>query len=137
VLGPADLPRLCAHFDRDEAEFLAAYAETRRGKPALKTGEDGFCVFFRKDAGCSVHPARPDVCRAWPFFRGNLVDAVSFSLACEDCPGINREIGHRDFALAGFLYLRESDLLAGDLEREGRALIVAERDLPFPGGAPA
>jgi Fe-S-cluster containining protein len=137
VVGPADILRFRAHFDVGEAEFLAAYAETRRGKPALKTGQDGFCVFFREDAGCSVHPARPAVCRAWPFFRGNLVDASSFFLAREDCPGISRETGHRDFALAGFAYLREMNLLAGDPLREGRALIMTERDLPFSGGVPA
>ena len=137
VLGPADMARLRSRFRRNGAKFLAGRTETRRGKTVLKTGKDGFCIFFRQDSGCSIHPLRPDICRAWPFFRGNLVDRFSFFLAREDCPGIRRETAHHDFARAGFAYLRDLDLLARDPGKEGRALIVAERDLPFPGRVPA
>lgn len=89
-----------------------------------------FCLFFEAGKGCAVHPARPDVCRAWPFFRGNLVDGVSFDMAKEDCPGIRREASHEDFAREGFRYLNDYKLRARDILHEGRALIVDESELP-------
>ena len=130
VVGPRDLPRLCAHFHLPADEFLALYTENMGGKPVLKCGEDGFCMFFRAGKGCGIHPARPAVCRAWPFFRGNLVDAVSFDMARVDCPGIRREASHEAFAREGFRYLNDYHLRARDVLREGRALIVDESELP-------
>ena len=130
VVGPGDLPRLCAHFGLPAEEVLARYTENMGGKPTLKCGEDGFCLFFKAGRGCSIHPARPAVCRAWPFFRGNLVDEVSFSMAREDCPGILREVSHVRFAREGYRYLKDYKLLARDGLHEGRALVVEEKELP-------
>ncbi len=130
VVGPRDLPRLCAHFRLPPEEVLVRYTERMAGKTVLRCGEDGFCLFFKAGAGCSIHPARPSVCRAWPFFRGNLVDEVSFAMAREDCPGISRTASHREFALEGMRYLEEYRLKAHDIHTEGRALIVEEDELP-------
>lgn len=130
VVGPRDLPRLCAHFRLPAEEVLARYTETLGGKPTIKCGEDGFCMFFKAGFGCGIHPARPAVCRAWPFFRGNLVDKVSFDMAREDCPGISREAGHAQFAHEGFRYLEDYKLLCRDTRTEGRAVIVEKHELP-------
>lgn len=134
VVGPRDLPRLCAYFNLAADEVLARYTEIIGGKPTLKCGEDGFCLFFRAGQGCSIHPARPAVCRAWPFFRGNLVDEVSFAMAREDCPGISREASHAEFAREGFRYLIDYKLRVEDRFHEGRALIVDENELPSGAG---
>ena len=56
----------------------------------------------------------PDVCRAWPFFRGNLVDADSWGMALDYCPGINPEAGHAAFVREGLRYLRENGLEGDD-----------------------
>lgn len=130
VVGPRDLPRLCAHFGLPAEEVLARYTEVMGGKPTLKCGDDGFCMFFKAGFGCGIHPARPSVCRAWPFFRGNLVDRVSFEMAREDCPGISREASHEQFAHEGFRYLEDYKLLCRDVRTEGRAVIVDKSELP-------
>lgn len=130
VVGPRDLPRLCVHFGLPAEEVLARYTETLGGKPTLKVGDDGFCMFFKEGKGCSIHPARPSVCRAWPFFRGNLIDPVSFEMAREDCPGISREASHAEFAHEGFRYLEDYKLRCRDIRTEGRAVIVDESELP-------
>ena len=130
VVGPRDLPRLCAFFGLSAETVLDRYTERMGGKPMLKCGEDGFCLFFQKGRGCSIHPARPAICRAWPFFRGNLVDPVSFVMARDDCPGISRSASHREFAREGFSYLKEYKLEAVDPAQEARALIVDEKELP-------
>jgi len=130
VVGQRDLPRLLAYFNMEKEAFLAKYTEIFDGKPTLVTGSDGFCLFFKEGAGCTIHEARPDVCRAWPYFRGNLIDELSFAMAREDCPGIVKTISHAEFAHDGYAYLKNNQLLCEDKKTDGRALIVAEEELP-------
>jgi Fe-S-cluster containining protein len=130
VVGPRDLTRLTVHFGLPAEEVLSRYTEMMGGKPTIKVGDDGFCMFFKEGRGCTIHPARPSVCRAWPFFRGNLIDPVSFEMAREDCPGIRREASHAQFAHEGFRYLEDYKLRCHDIHTEGRAVIVDESELP-------
>ena len=123
VVGPRDLPRLCAHLHMEADKFIRFYGYRRNAKIKIRTGPDNYCIFFLPGTGCSVHEARPDICRAWPFFRGNMVDATSLAMAKECCPGINSLIGHDAFVRAGLLYLKEKNLHASDPEREANALI--------------
>ena len=130
VVSPRDLPRLCMFFGLPAETVLKRYTEVMRGQPVIRCGSDGYCMFFEKGRGCSIHPARPAVCRAWPFFRGNLVDAISFAMARQDCPGISKTCSHADFAEEGYRYLCEYKLRASDRRTEGRMLIVSKDDLP-------
>ncbi len=124
VVSPADLTRLAGHLALPEAEVLARYCERLGGKWQLRAGADGFCIFFRPGAGCGVHAGKPAVCRAWPFFRGNIEDAASLAMAKEYCPGIAPEATHTAFAQAGRAYLRAHGLLARDPRCEANALIL-------------
>lgn len=114
VLTDKDEKRLAAHLGIPVDEMLARYTELRNGKVSILTGEDGYCVFFHHEKGCGVHPGRPDVCRAWPFFRGNLVDKTSWEMIQEYCPGVNPEAGHEEFVRQGREYLRREDLSRHD-----------------------
>lgn len=105
VMAAKDRARLAAHLGLSEQEMLSRYAERVGGKIRLVAGEDGFCIFFRDGKGCSVHPARPDICRAWPFFRGNLLDKSSWEMVQTDCKGICREAGHAAFRRQGKDYV--------------------------------
>ena len=99
-------PLFASEAERDE--FLTRHAEEKSGKRRLRSRADNYCVFF--DQGCSVHEAKPDVCRAWPFFKGNLEDAVSWKLAQDYCPGINAEASFAEFVEEGRRCLREDQL---------------------------
>ena len=123
VVGPRDQVRLAAHLHMTVDAFLNKYTRTRSGKHLVRTGEDGRCVFFRDGEGCIVHIAKPDVCRAWPFFRGNMVDAISFAMAKDFCPGIAKEATHEEFVVEGRQYLREHGLEARDGKHEANALL--------------
>lgn len=107
-MSDADIARLAGHLQLDRETMLARFAEWVGGKFRLVTGPDTYCVFYAE--GCSIHPARPDVCRAWPFFRGNIIDADSHAMAAEDCPGINLEASHAEFARQGRAYLENRGL---------------------------
>jgi len=111
ILTAKDLRRLAAHCGLTPAAFLAAHAEEKSGRRRLRIGQDGYCVFYdHAIKGCGVHPARPDVCRAWPFFAGNLLDPDSFAMAAEDCMGILKDAGHAAFRAVGLAYVREHGL---------------------------
>ncbi|TVM33332.1 YkgJ family cysteine cluster protein [Oceanidesulfovibrio marinus] len=114
VLSRKDAARLAEHFGMAVEAFLAQYAMVQGGKHHLASNGQGACVFYEKDRGCAVHPARPDVCRAWPFFRGNLVDAGSLAMAKEDCKGIRRDVTFAEFRSSGVAYLREKGLVSSD-----------------------
>lgn len=132
VVSPRDLARLCEFLGAEPAKVIAAWLEEVRGKLKIKSGADGYCVFFRHGAGCAVHPAKPSICQAWPFFRGNLEDPASLSMARDFCPGIARNVAFADFVATGLDWLRQMDLLASDPEREANALILKPQ--PEPGG---
>ena len=124
IISPKDLTRLAEYFCVSEKEFASNYAEIHNNKLRVKNSSDGFCLFFKVGAGCGVHEAKPDVCRAWPFFKGNIVDKESFSLARVDCKGINPNISHEAFAKAGIELLIEQGLIACDATVSGNALIL-------------
>ncbi|NJB67341.1 hypothetical protein GGQ74_000981 [Desulfobaculum xiamenense] len=106
VMATKDQKRLAEHLGLDLPDFLARYTRTSGGKVLLVTGGDEYCIFFRQGVGCGVHPGRPDICRAWPFFKGNLIDELSWRMVQEYCPGIRPEAGHEEFRRQGLEYLK-------------------------------
>lgn len=111
VLTAGDRTRLAGHLDLDVQTMLTQFAETAGEKLRLRVGPDGYCVFFRQGLGCGVHQGRPDICRAWPYFRGNLVDETSWLMIQTDCPGVENAAGHEAFVLEGLDYLRVNGLI--------------------------
>ncbi len=117
-----DQLRLAQHLDLSVETLIERYGEHQNNKIRLITADDGYCVFFSSEAGCSIHPARPDICRAWPFFRGNMIDDLSWRLAMDYCPGINPDVTHEDFVNAGRAYLTEHGLYASESDSQANAL---------------
>lgn len=128
VLAERDIERLAGHLGLEREALLSRYTETVGALPRLRCGEDGYCVFYKD--GCAVHPGRPDVCRAWPFFRGNLIDPESLFMAREDCPGIHPEASHEEFARQGKAYLLRHGLARTRGEGVPQALVIVEEENP-------
>lgn len=124
IMTAKDRQRLAEHLGLGIDEMLARYAERAGNKYQLRAREDGYCVFFREGHGCAEHPGRPDICRAWPFFRGNLVDAVSWEMIQTDCKGVNNSAGHGAFITEGAAYLRDNDLVHTPGPEAPNALVV-------------
>ena len=124
IVSPTDLPRLAAHLGLPPETVVERFCERVGGKIKIRSGADGYCVFFHQGKGCGVHEGKPSICRAWPFFRGNIEDAASLSMAKEFCPGIEESAKHEDFAREGRAYLKEHNLLASDASCEANALIL-------------
>ncbi|MDQ7835930.1 MAG: YkgJ family cysteine cluster protein [Humidesulfovibrio sp.] len=126
VMTGRDRNRLARHLGMDIPAMLDHCAETVSGKTRLRAGDDGYCIFFRHGQGCGVHQGRPDICRAWPYFRGNLLDASSWEMIQSDCPGVNAEAGHALFVREGVQYLQEHGLLHEAGPEAPHALVLCE-----------
>ncbi len=122
IMTPKDRQRLADHLGLPVEKMVEKYSETVNGKIRLQSREDGYCVFFND--GCGVHPGRPDICRAWPFFRGNLIDEMSWEMIQDYCPGINKEAGHKQFVIQGKEYIRAEGLRQHDPDVAPNALIT-------------
>jgi Fe-S-cluster containining protein len=60
-------------------------------------GPDGWCLFYQ--GGCAIHPAKPAMCRLWPFFRWPLSGEAAFKEAASHCPGL-RAMDYQGFLAA-------------------------------------
>jgi len=66
---------------------------------------NGHCIFYKN--GCTVHRGRPWRCAQWPLVPALLEDEDSFHIISDSCPGINKDIGYRDFCVILKEYLRK------------------------------
>ena len=125
VVSDTDLPRLCAFLSLTPRDFEDRFGLRHCGKLFIRSNAQG-CIFFSKESGCTVHAGKPDICRAWPYFRGNLVDGESLALAKEFCPGIPPQQSHEDFVREGLAYLLRENLAGSARRDEAVALQVAD-----------
>jgi Fe-S-cluster containining protein len=54
---------------------------------SLREKANGDCVFFDRDAGCTVYEARPRQCRTWPFWESNVATPRDWERTQAACPG--------------------------------------------------
>ncbi len=62
---------------------------TRRLGPdrSLREKNDGACLFWDPQQGCTIYPVRPRQCRTWPFWESNLATPADWDRTCRRCPG--------------------------------------------------
>ena len=78
------------------AEYRGQTVETFARRFVRQVGEryslierpNGDCIFWDRQAGCTVYPARPEQCRTWPFWRENLVTRDEWAATAQRCPGV-------------------------------------------------
>lgn len=124
VSAPEEQQAMADYLGLSLPEFQKKYIYFQGSKYFVRTDEKGTCLFFENRRGCIVHPAKPKTCRAWPFFRGNLMDESSFEMAREYCPGINPEISFADFVSQGMDYLKQHDIVQGKGPSPANALDI-------------
>ncbi len=84
--------------DEEIAQLAAFRGETAKafGKQFLREvgnrislieHRNGDCVFWDRQVGCTVYPARPVQCQTWPFWPGNIETPEDWEHVVDICPG--------------------------------------------------
>lgn len=83
LLTATDINRLARYFEISDGSVRKKYIE---GKNTFKTKEDGSCIFLADNQiskRCSIHLARPDQCKNFPYeglcpylYRADLMETI-------------------------------------------------------------
>ncbi len=95
ILDPFDVFRLSLHFSKNFEELLADFLELNVADgiilPNLRmTGPDESCIFLDQDGRCTVHGARPGLCRLFPLGRYYENGSFRYFLQVHECPKQNK-----------------------------------------------
>lgn len=99
LVGPHEILGMSRTLGIGTTEFLSHYTE--QGGTALRTAEDGRCLFVGPD-GCRVHIRRPLVCRLYPLGRKTDSEGKESFAMYATQPDCEAEIG-RDGTVAEYL----------------------------------
>lgn len=80
-----------AEFRNEPLEEVTGLYTRREGdRRSLRERANGDCIFFDREAGCTVYPVRPRQCRTWPFWESNVLSPKSWGETAAACPGCNQ-----------------------------------------------
>lgn len=68
-------------------EFASLHTRSVRRGRSLREKANGDCVFWDRQAGCTIYPVRPRQCRTWPFWESNVASPEAWEDTCAVCPG--------------------------------------------------
>lgn len=90
VLDPLDVQRLTNHLGKNMEELLAKYLDLNVVDgiilPNLKmSGREDACSFLNQEGRCSVHSARPGICRLFPLGRFYENNTFQYFLQVHEC----------------------------------------------------
>jgi len=88
-LSEADLIRAAEFLGMPAALFEKRYVYRTSRKMRLRVPRDANCPFLL-DHGCSIHPAKPDQCRAFPFWPELVESRREWLKTARYCPGIGK-----------------------------------------------
>jgi uncharacterized protein len=88
-LTEADLVRAAEFVGMTAAAFERKYVYRTRNRIRLRVPHDSTC-FFLNGSGCSIHPAKPLQCRAFPFWPELVESRREWQKAAHYCPGIGQ-----------------------------------------------
>jgi Fe-S-cluster containining protein len=89
-VGDDEIRRLADGLGLAPEEFSRRFVRLVGTRRSLVERPGGDCVFWDREAGCTVYEARPEQCRAWPFWPQNLESERAWRRAGRHCPGIDR-----------------------------------------------
>ncbi len=88
-LTEGDLKRAAEFLGMTAAAFERKYVYRTRNRRRLKVPRDSHCHFL-EDGGCSIHPAKPTQCRAFPFWPELLESRREWRKTARYCPGVGK-----------------------------------------------
>jgi len=68
-------------------QVVGLYTRPAAGRRSLRERANGDCVFWDRQAGCTIYPVRPPQCRTWPFWESHVASPESWHELRQECPG--------------------------------------------------
>jgi Fe-S-cluster containining protein len=88
-LTEADLKRAAKFLGMSVAAFERSYVYRTRNRMRLRIPRDSHCHFL-EEGGCSIHPAKPTQCRAFPFWPELVESPREWRKTARYCPGVGQ-----------------------------------------------
>lgn len=85
-----ELEALARFRDQPFEEFTRQFVRQVGSRLSLIEKPGGDCIFWDKEVGCTVYPARPVQCRTWPFWPENVETEEDWDHVRSACPGAGR-----------------------------------------------
>jgi len=82
-----ELAAIAEHRGEDIAQVQGTYTRILGERRSLRERANGDCVFWDREAGCTVYPVRPRQCRTWPFWESNVATPQAWEETRQRCPG--------------------------------------------------
>jgi Fe-S-cluster containining protein len=82
-----EIAALAAFRGESVEQVTSLYTRAVEQRRSLRERSNGDCIFYDRQAGCTVYPVRPRQCRTWPFWESNLATPADWKRTCEVCPG--------------------------------------------------
>jgi uncharacterized protein len=84
---PTEIERLAEYRGQTVQEFSSQFVRKVGRRYSLIEKPGGDCIFWEKNAGCTVYPARPVQCQTWPFWPENVEKPADWEHTRSICPG--------------------------------------------------
>jgi Fe-S-cluster containining protein len=82
-----EIARLAEHRGETVERFSSRFVRRVGNRYSLVERPGGDCIFWSREAGCTVYEARPVQCQTWPFWPENIADRAAWDRVCRVCPG--------------------------------------------------
>ncbi len=84
---PDEVRRLSEYRGESIEQFSRAFVRRVGERYSLIEKPGGDCIFWSKESGCTVYPARPVQCQTWPFWPENIETPEAWDQVRQGCPG--------------------------------------------------
>jgi Fe-S-cluster containining protein len=95
---PEEIRLISSYIGADPERFVQTFCQISGGRPLLAQQKSGYCIFWNE--GCTIHPVKPRMCRAWPFIAGVLADPRNWFAMAESCPGMRSDVSAEEVIAA-------------------------------------
>ncbi len=85
-----EIARLAEHRGESVEAFALKFVRRVGQRLSLIERPGGDCIFWDRQVGCTVYPARPAQCQTWPFWPENLASPEDWEDVTGICPGSGR-----------------------------------------------
>ncbi|MCX7700095.1 MAG: YkgJ family cysteine cluster protein [Gemmataceae bacterium] len=82
-----EVQSIAAWLGMSDEEFVAMHTTTGPRGLSLREKPNGDCVFWDREAGCTIYEVRPRQCRTWPFWESNVKTPAAWARTKVVCPG--------------------------------------------------